>query len=106
MIALVLLAVIGRYAVIAVPTNGSDAHAVLLDRWTGRTTPAATPVQAPAFTYCWPAMPLSPTDQLHLNTAAGLLRIGEPMDAWRELECIAPANLVRTETLTIDTPHH
>ena len=51
-------------------------------------------------------MPLSPTDQLHLNTAAGLLRIGEPMDAWRELECIAPANLVRTETLTIDTPHH
>ena len=51
-------------------------------------------------------MPLPSTDQLHLNTSAGFLPIGEPMDAWRELECIAPANLVRTETLTIDTPHH
>jgi len=50
-IVLLLLAVIGRYAVIAVPTNGADAHAVLLDRWTGRTTPAATPVPGPAFTF-------------------------------------------------------
>ena len=50
-IALVLLAVLGRYAVIPVPVHGTDAHAVLLDRWTGQTTPAATPVPSPAFTY-------------------------------------------------------
>jgi len=31
-------------------------------------------------------MPLSPTDQVHINTAAGLLQIGEASDAWSELE--------------------
>ena len=46
-------------------------------------------------------MPLSPTDQLHLNTAAGLLQIGEPMDAWNELEMIAPLNRAKTEVLTV-----
>lgn len=29
-------------------------------------------------------------DQLHLNTSAGFLQIGEPMDAWNELEMITP----------------
>jgi tetratricopeptide (TPR) repeat protein len=46
-------------------------------------------------------MPLSPTDQLHLNTAAGLLQIGEPMDAWTELERITPLNRAKTEVLTV-----
>jgi len=46
-------------------------------------------------------MPLSPTDQLHLNTSAGLLQIGEPMDAWNELECITPLNRAKTEVLTV-----
>ena len=46
-------------------------------------------------------MPLSPTDQLHLNTAAGFLQIGEPMDAWRELEMITPLNRAKTEVLTV-----
>jgi len=48
-VALVLLAVLGRYTVVPVPTNGGDAHAVLLDRWTGRTFPALPP--EPAFVY-------------------------------------------------------
>jgi tetratricopeptide (TPR) repeat protein len=46
-------------------------------------------------------MPLSPTDQLHLNTAAGFLQIGEPMDAWNELEMIMPLNRAKTEVLTV-----
>jgi hypothetical protein len=46
-------------------------------------------------------MPLSPTDQLHLNTAAGLLQIGEPLDAWHELEMIAPLNRAKTEVLVV-----
>jgi hypothetical protein len=46
-------------------------------------------------------MPLSPTDQLHLNTAAGFLQIGEPMDAWTELERITPLNRAKTEVLTV-----
>jgi hypothetical protein len=46
-------------------------------------------------------MPLSPLDQLHLNTAAGFLQIGEPMDAWRELEMITPLNRAKTEVLTV-----
>jgi hypothetical protein len=44
-------------------------------------------------------MPLSATDQLHLNTAAGFLQIGEPMDAWNELEMITPLNRANTEVL-------
>lgn len=35
-------------------------------------------------------MLLSPLDQLHLNASAGFLQIGEPMDAWTELEMISP----------------
>ena len=46
-------------------------------------------------------MPLSPLDQLHLNTAAGFLQIGEPMDAWHELEMITPLNRAKTEVLTV-----
>jgi tetratricopeptide (TPR) repeat protein len=46
-------------------------------------------------------MPLSPTDQLHLNTSAGFLQIGEPMDAWHELEMITPLNRAKTEVLTV-----
>lgn len=46
-------------------------------------------------------MPLSPTDQLHLNTAAGFLQIGEPMDAWTELERITPLNRAKTGVLTV-----
>jgi hypothetical protein len=46
-------------------------------------------------------MPLSPMDQLHLNTAAGFLRIGEAMDAWNELKSIAPLNRAKTEVLAV-----
>jgi tetratricopeptide (TPR) repeat protein len=46
-------------------------------------------------------MGLSDTDQLHLNTAAGFLQIGEPMDAWHELEMITPLNRAKTEVLTV-----
>jgi tetratricopeptide (TPR) repeat protein len=46
-------------------------------------------------------MPLSPNDQLRLNTAAGFLQIGEPMDAWHELEMITPLNRAKTEVLTV-----
>jgi endonuclease/exonuclease/phosphatase family metal-dependent hydrolase len=46
-------------------------------------------------------MPLSPTDQLHLNAAAGLLQIGEPLNAWNELERITPLNRAKTEVLTV-----
>jgi hypothetical protein len=46
-------------------------------------------------------MPLTTTDQLHLNTAAGFLHIGEAMDAWKELEEIAAANRAQTEVLTL-----
>jgi hypothetical protein len=36
-----------------------------------------------------------------LNTAAGFLQIGEPMDAkWHELEMITPLNRAKTETLS------
>ena len=46
-------------------------------------------------------MPLSPNDQLRLNTAAGFLQIGELMDAWNELEEISPLNRAKTEVLTV-----
>jgi hypothetical protein len=36
-----------------------------------------------------------------LNTAAGLLQIGEILDAWHELECITPLNRAQTEVLTV-----
>jgi tetratricopeptide (TPR) repeat protein len=44
---------------------------------------------------------MTATDQLHLNAAAGLLQIGEPLDAWQELEMIAPLNRAKTEVLTV-----
>ena len=44
---------------------------------------------------------MTPTDQLHLNTSAGFLPIGEPMDAWHELEMITPLNRAKTEVLTV-----
>jgi len=46
-------------------------------------------------------MGLSATDQLHLNTAAGLLQIGEPLVAWNELEMITPLNRAQTEVLSV-----
>jgi predicted Zn-dependent protease len=46
-------------------------------------------------------MALSPTDRLHLNTAAGHLQLGDAMDAWHELEMIAPLNRAKTEVLTV-----
>lgn len=46
-------------------------------------------------------MPLSDTDQLHLNTAAGFLQIGEPMAAWNELEEITPLNRAKTEVIVV-----
>ena len=45
--------------------------------------------------------PLSNTDQLHLNTSAGFLQIGEPMGAWNELEEITPLNRAKTEVLSV-----
>lgn len=44
---------------------------------------------------------MTATDQFRLNTAAGFLRIGEAMDAWNELEMIAPLNRAQTEVLTV-----
>ena len=43
-IALVVLAVLGRYAVIPVPApaGADEGQAVLLDRWTGKTRPVWT----------------------------------------------------------------
>jgi predicted Zn-dependent protease len=41
------------------------------------------------------------TDQLHLNAAAGHLQLGDAMDAWHELEMIAPLNRAKTEVLTV-----
>lgn len=44
-------------------------------------------------------MALSSTDQLHLNTAAGFLQIGDAMAAWNELEEIDAKNRASTEVL-------
>jgi tetratricopeptide (TPR) repeat protein len=44
---------------------------------------------------------MTATDQLHLNAAAGFLRIGEPMNAWNELEEIKAANRADVEVLTV-----
>jgi hypothetical protein len=44
-------------------------------------------------------MRLTTTDLLHLNAAAGFLQIGEPMDAWHELEMITLVNRAKTEVL-------
>ena len=46
-------------------------------------------------------MPLNATDQIHLNTAAGHLQLGDAMDAWHELEMIAPLNRAQTEVLSV-----
>jgi hypothetical protein len=44
---------------------------------------------------------MTATDQIHLNAAAGFLQIGEPMDAWNELEEITAANRAEVEVLTV-----
>jgi tetratricopeptide (TPR) repeat protein len=44
-------------------------------------------------------MPLSDTDQLHLNTAAGFIQIGDAMAAWNELEEIDAKQRAATEVL-------
>ena len=49
---------------------------------------------------------LTATDQLHLNTAAGFLQIGEPMDAWNELESSTPLNRAKTAVLTVQLNAH
>ncbi len=46
-------------------------------------------------------MVLSPTDQLHLNATAGYLQLGDAMDAWHELELIAPLNRAQTKVLSV-----
>jgi tetratricopeptide (TPR) repeat protein len=46
-------------------------------------------------------VPLNTTDRLHLNTAAGHLQLGDAMDAWHELERIAPLNRAQTEVLSV-----
>ncbi len=44
---------------------------------------------------------MTPTDQIHLNAAAGHLRLGAAMDAWHEIERIAPLNRAQTEVLVV-----
>jgi tetratricopeptide (TPR) repeat protein len=44
---------------------------------------------------------MTTTDQLHLNAAAGHLQLGDALDAWHELEMIAPLNRAKTEVLTV-----
>jgi hypothetical protein len=44
---------------------------------------------------------VTPTDQLHLNAAAGHLQLGDAMDAWHDLEQIAPLNRAQTEVLSV-----
>ena len=46
-------------------------------------------------------MPLSSTDQIRLNSAAGHLQLGDAMDAWHELEMIAPQARAQTEVRTV-----
>ena len=44
---------------------------------------------------------MTASDELHLNVAAGLLQIGEALDAWHELEMIEAVNRASTEVLTV-----
>ena len=46
-------------------------------------------------------MALNATDQLHLNAAAGHLQLGDALDAWHELEMIAPQARAQTEVLVV-----
>jgi hypothetical protein len=46
-------------------------------------------------------MALNATDQIHLNAAAGYLQLGDAMDAWHQLEMIAPLNRAQTEVLSV-----
>ncbi len=46
-------------------------------------------------------MGLNATDHLHLNAAAGYLQLGDAMDAWHQLEMIAPLNRAQTEVLAV-----
>jgi hypothetical protein len=44
---------------------------------------------------------MSPTDQIRLNSAAGHLQLGDALDAWHELEMIAPQARAQTEVLSV-----
>jgi len=44
---------------------------------------------------------MTANDQLHLETAAGFLQLGDAMDAWNELERITPLNRAKTEVLNV-----
>ncbi len=46
-------------------------------------------------------MALTPTDHLHLNAAAGHLQLGDALDAWHQLEMIAPQNRAQAEVLVV-----
>ena len=46
-------------------------------------------------------MALTATDHLHLNAAGGHLQLGDALDAWNELEMIAPLNRAKNEVLTV-----
>jgi predicted Zn-dependent protease len=46
-------------------------------------------------------MPLSTTDQIRLNSAAGHLQLGDALDAWHELEMIAPQARAQTEVIVV-----
>ena len=44
---------------------------------------------------------MSPTDQIRLNSAAGHLQLGDALDAWHELQMIAPQARAQTEVLVV-----
>jgi predicted Zn-dependent protease len=46
-------------------------------------------------------VPLNTTDQIRLNSAAGHLQLGDALDAWHELEMIAPQARAQTEVLVV-----
>jgi predicted Zn-dependent protease len=44
---------------------------------------------------------MTATDHLHLNAAAGHLQLGDALDAWHQLEMIAPLNRAQSEVLSV-----
>ncbi len=46
-------------------------------------------------------MPLTTADQIHLNSAAGHLQLGDAMGAWHELEMTAPQAHAQTDVLSV-----
>jgi predicted Zn-dependent protease len=44
---------------------------------------------------------MTTTDQIRLNSAAGHLQLGDAMDAWHELEMIAPQARAQTEVIVV-----